>query len=112
LGVHYGDLLGHRGFSHSLLFAFLWSVIVVSVEFRAIPRFSKSWWNIFIFFAAVTASHGVLDALTNGGLGVAFFSPFIQTRYFFPWRPVEVSPISPKGSFSPGAGSARLGEMR
>jgi inner membrane protein len=23
-----------------------------------------------------TASHGVLDAMTNGGLGVAFFSPF------------------------------------
>jgi inner membrane protein len=35
----------------------------------------------------------VLDAMTNGGLGVAFFSPFDTTRYFFPVRPVIVSPI-------------------
>jgi len=34
------------------------------------------------------------DALTNGGLGVAFFSPFDTTRYFLPWRPILVSPIS------------------
>jgi inner membrane protein len=31
--------------------------------------------------------------MTDGGLGVAFFSPFDQTRYFFPVRPVVVSPI-------------------
>ena len=31
--------------------------------------------------------------MTNGGLGVAFFSPFDTTRYFFPVRPVLVSPI-------------------
>jgi inner membrane protein len=41
----------------------------------------------------ITASHGVLDAMTNGGLGVAFFSPFDPTRYFFSWRPIAVSPI-------------------
>jgi inner membrane protein len=35
-----------------------------------------------------------LDAFTNGGLGVAFFSPFNRDRYFFPWRPILVSPIS------------------
>jgi inner membrane protein len=48
----------------------------------------------------VTASHGALDALTNGGLGVAFFAPFDATRYFFPWRPVEVSPIGVAAFFS------------
>jgi membrane-bound metal-dependent hydrolase YbcI (DUF457 family) len=41
----------------------------------------------------VTASHGVLDAMTDGGLGIAFFAPFDNTRYFFPFRPVKVSPI-------------------
>jgi inner membrane protein len=40
----------------------------------------------------------VLDAMTNGGLGVAFFAPFDTTRYFFPWRPITVSPIG-VGSF-------------
>lgn len=32
--------------------------------------------------------------LTDGGLGVAFFSPFDNKRYFLPWRPIRVSPIS------------------
>jgi inner membrane protein len=41
-----------------------------------------------------TASHGFLDAMTSGGLGVAFFAPFSETRYFLPWRPIVVSPIS------------------
>ena len=43
------------------------------------------------FLAA--ASHGVLDAMTDGGLGVAFFSPIDNSRYFFPWTPVRVAPI-------------------
>jgi inner membrane protein len=30
--------------------------------------------------------------MTDGGLGVAFFSPFDTTRYFFAVRPVAVSP--------------------
>ena len=46
-----------------------------------------------MLLSAITASHGVLDALTNGGHGVAFFSPFVNTRYFFPWRPLGVSPM-------------------
>jgi len=41
-----------------------------------------------------------LDALTNGRLGVAFFSPFNTVRYFFPWTPVEVSPIGAARFFS------------
>jgi inner membrane protein len=35
----------------------------------------------------------LLDALTNGGRGIAFFSPLTNERYFFPWRPIQVSPI-------------------
>ena len=43
--------------------------------------------------AAATASHGVLDAFTNGGRGVAFFAPFSSDRFFFPVTPIAVSPI-------------------
>ena len=32
--------------------------------------------------------------MTNGGLGIAFFSPFSNRRYFLPWRVIEVSPLS------------------
>jgi inner membrane protein len=45
--------------------------------------------------------------MTNGGLGVAFFSPFDKSRYFLPWRPIRVSPISVHRFFS-GSGYAVL----
>ena len=53
-----------------------------------------------IFFFLLTASHGILDALTNGGLGIAIFSPFSNERYFFPWTPITVSPIGVAGFLS------------
>jgi inner membrane protein len=56
--------------------------------------------TMMLLLFVVTASHGALDALTNGGLGVAFFSPFNRERYFLPWTPVEVSPIGAGGFFS------------
>ena len=92
LGIHYGDLLGHRGLTHSLAFAVLLSIAVVRC---AVPRgcqtVNRQVFLLYLFVA--TASHGILDAMTNGGLGVAFFSPFLSTRYFFPFRPIQVSPL-------------------
>ena len=38
--------------------------------------------------------------MTDGGLGVAFFSPFDTKRYFLPWRPIHVSPIAIHRFFS------------
>nr|WP_317191512.1 metal-dependent hydrolase [Hymenobacter negativus] len=52
---------------------------------------------LLLFLA--TASHGLLDAMTTGGLGVAFFSPWHPERYFFPFRPIKVSPLSIRGFF-------------
>lgn len=96
LGVHYADLWGHRGMTHSLAFA----AAVALLAPRAVGASSKSRWRMAPLFFAITASHGVLDALTDGGLGVAFFSPFNTRRYFFPWRPLHVSPIGAGGFFS------------
>lgn len=95
-----GSMFGHRGFSHSLLFALLLALLVVTLAFRQRRAFSKGWWSLVLFFFTVTASHGLLDALTDGGSGVAFFAPFDRARYFFPWRPIEVSPISLDRFFS------------
>ena len=39
--------------------------------------------------------------MTNGGLGVAFFAPFSDARYFLPWRPIVVSPISIRAFVGP-----------
>jgi inner membrane protein len=57
--------------------------------------------SLFAYLFLATASHGVLDAMTNGGLGIAFFSPFDNRRYFLPWRPIRVSPIAPTRFFTP-----------
>ena len=90
-GVGYGDLWGHRGLTHSLLFAFLLSLLIVALCYRRESKAVMAGMAVYLFLA--TASHAILDALTNGGLGVAFFSPVDPTRYFFPVRPIEVSPI-------------------
>jgi len=86
LGIPYGSTFGHRGFTHSIFFAVLLSSILTSL---IRPRKLST----FAFIFVCTMSHATLDAFTNGGLGVAFFSPFSNRRYFFPWRPIEVSPI-------------------
>ena len=65
------------------------------------------WPRVWLFLFLAGASHGVLDALTNGGLGVAFFAPFANERHFFPFRPIEVSPLSIRRFLSP-AGLAIL----
>ena len=92
LGVPYNSLFGHRGFTHSLTFALALALLLAPLCRRLSPPVSFLTATLFCFLC--TASHGVLDALTNGGLGVAFFSPFIQDRYFFPWHPIVVSPLS------------------
>ena len=90
-GIQYGDLWGHRGMTHSLFFAGLLSAALVAILYRNHARTAQA--GLFVYLFLCTASHGVLDAMTDGGLGIAFFSPFDTTRYFFPFRPVAVSPI-------------------
>ncbi len=90
-GVPYASLLGHRGLSHSLLFAFTLALTLTPLCRKLGPK--ASFLAVAGFLFLCTASHGVLDALTSGGLGVAFFSPIVQHRYFFPWRPIAVSPL-------------------
>ena len=99
-GVPYEHFFGHRGFFHSPFFALLLSIFMAGVFFRDVELFSIRWFFYFTFFFLLGASHGILDAFTNGGLGIALLSPFDDTRYFFPWRPIMVSPISILAFFS------------
>jgi inner membrane protein len=92
--------LGHRGFFHSPFFAALLSILIVFIFYRKEVIFSNRWWKYVLYFFILTASHGLLDALTNGGHGIALLSPFTNSRYFFPWTPLEVSPLSIKGFLS------------
>jgi len=98
-GIPYHHLLGHRGFFHSPFFGLLMSVFVVNVFFHDVGIFSRQWFFYLIFFFLLSASHGILDAFTSGGLGIALLAPFDNTRYFFPWTPIMVSPIGIQGFF-------------
>jgi inner membrane protein len=91
-GIRYGDVLGHRGFSHSLVFAGLLAAFGAACW----PAQAMGKWWVFGVLFACGASHGVLDAFTNGGLGVAFLSPFSNERFFAPIQPLEVSPLGPR----------------
>lgn len=86
----YGSWYGHRGFTHSLLFALAIGATTAALTFR---RLRVSFLDLTGFLFVATASHGVLDALTNGGYGVAFFWPFDASRYG-PWGPIQVSDIA------------------
>jgi inner membrane protein len=99
-GVPYGSFWGHRGFTHSLFFAALVGVAVALLLYRQ-GKCGLSKRALFTYLFLATASHGVLDAMTNGGLGVALFSPFNDSRYFLPFRPISVSPISVVLFFTP-----------
>jgi inner membrane protein len=90
LGIPYGHLLGHRGLSHSLVFALVVGGLAALPVARAYGLRPAVLW---LYFFLCLASHGLLDALTGGGLGVAFFSPFSNERFFFEVRPLRVSAI-------------------
>ncbi|NLX13538.1 MAG: metal-dependent hydrolase [Phycisphaerales bacterium] len=112
LGVPYEHFFGHRGFSHSLIFAVFLSLAIVLIFFRDHKVCTRSWWGLFGFFTLLTASHGLLDALTSGGLGVALFSPFDSNRYFAPWTPIIVAPIGFANFFSEWGLAVLLSEAR
>jgi inner membrane protein len=98
-GIPYGGMFGHRGLSHSLAFAIvLGTLTTMSVFPKGLPDMSRS--RIWLCLSMAAASHGVLDAFTNGGLGVALLAPFDASRYFFPWRPIRVSPLGLTWLFS------------
>jgi inner membrane protein len=98
-GVPWGHVLGHRGMSHSLGFAAVLAALVVGAMFRG-PAWGDRRGALWVVLFLATASHGVMDAMTSGGPGVALFAPFDETRYFLPWRPIPVSPISPSRFFT------------
>ncbi|MCC4597686.1 metal-dependent hydrolase [Xanthomonas campestris pv. phormiicola] len=107
LHIPYADAFGHRGASHSLLFAAVLGAIgaALSRPLRARPLQAATW----MFVCA--ASHPLLDALTSGGLGVALAWPWSEQRWFAPWRPIRVSPFA-NGFFGARGVATLLSELR
>lgn len=107
-GIPYTHIFGHRGFFHSICFSLLSALIGVLI----LKKFSIRPKVAFLFLFLSMASHGLLDAATDGGLGISIFSPFSNHRYFFPWHPITVSPLSVSYFFSSSFSSVMLSEMK
>ena len=94
-GVAYASPVGHRGAVHSLLFGLLMALMAAVFH----QRLRTSATQAFTVVGLAALSHPLLDILTDGGRGIALFWPFRDQRYFFHWRPIQVSPIG-TGFFS------------
>jgi inner membrane protein len=96
LDIDYHSALHHRGFTHSIAFACLCGVLAAAAArwLKAHPA------TIALFVAASMASHGMLDALTDGGSGIMFGWPLSDERHFWSWQPIAVSPIGIRGFLS------------
>lgn len=89
LRIPYAAPWGHRGASHSFVFAGAVALAVAALarwKGESAPR-----WGLLTFLAV--GSHGILDTLTDGGLGAALYWPFSDARIFAPVRPLPVAPI-------------------
>ena len=107
-GIPYADQFGHRGFTHSLFFAAMVALIGACAHRSLHCSFGIGFWFLFL----ATVSHGVLDAFTNGGLGIAFFWPWSDERYFARYQLIEVAPIGIASFFSSRGVRVILSELR
>jgi inner membrane protein len=96
LGIPYQSQWGHRGFTHSLVFALSLAALLTLFH----RNLKSTPWAIFWLCFVSGASHAFLDAMTNGGLGVALYWPFSLDRIFLPFRPIQVSPIGISSFFT------------
>ncbi|MFA6901479.1 MAG: metal-dependent hydrolase [Gallionellaceae bacterium] len=96
LNIAYSHDLGHRGVTHSVVFALVVALLALAMSQQL--RCSRAVAFSFVGLSAV--SHGLLDMITNGGLGVALWWPWSSERFFAAWQVIEVSPLSLSRVFS------------
>lgn len=82
--IPYANQFGHRGASHSIVFAVLCGVIAWLLRRDR---------RLAMFTFVVVLTHPLLDMLTDGGLGCALLWPVTSARYFWPVQPIPVAPI-------------------
>ena len=95
LGIPYGAPWGHRGAAHSIFVALVLATIAALASRLGQDQLHtgqtrSALWGLC---AVVAVSHGLLDSMTDGGLGIALLWPFSNQRYFAPWTPIPVAPI-------------------
>lgn len=95
-GIPYESEWGHRGWTHSLAFAAIFGSLMAWAFLRHGSDFRK----ILCWCVLATILHPLLDMMTNGGRGCALWWPFSVERLFFPFRPIQVSPMTVRGFLS------------
>jgi inner membrane protein len=88
--IPYSAPFGHRGATHSICVALIFASCAAFAA-RLGPEQTRA--RLWLVCVTVAVSHGLLDTLTDGGLGVALLWPFSTHRYFAPWTPISVAPI-------------------
>lgn len=101
-GISYGSEWGHRGWTHSLLFASIFGGVMawIFTFLNDRPSSGSQTAVLVVWCILSTISHPLLDMLTNGGRGCALWWPISVERIFFPFRPIQVSPMSVGGFIS------------
>lgn len=80
---------GHRGATHTLLFALL----VGGLGMLAARSLRTTRAKAFLFLWLSTLSHALTDMLTEGGKGIMMFWPLEDSRLKFLLHPIEASPV-------------------
>jgi inner membrane protein len=75
------SLLTHRGFTHSILFAAVFPLIMGKLLARLYRKDEIPWWKWAILIGLGTFSHIFIDSLTNYGTGL--FEPFCNHRFSY-----------------------------
>jgi len=99
-GIPYSHILGHRGFTHSILFGLFFALLIYRLLFHRQSKVDGGGMYRSIYLIICCASHGIIDAMTSGGKGIALLFPFTYERIFFSHRPILVSPIGAANFFS------------
>ena len=107
-GIPRGSIFSHRGFFHSPFFLILSAALLAATVAARHGRRTVAWLALMWAVSAVT--HPLLDMLTDGGSGVMLLIPFSTGRFFFPWRPIRVSPLT-IGRFFDRAGPILWSEL-
>lgn len=84
-------MFGHRGFTHSLLFALVVPLLCVWMGRR---WFKAGLMRCWLFLTVSLLSHSLLDAITTGGKGVGWLWPWSDERFFAPWQVIKVAPFA------------------
>lgn len=120
------SIWSHRGLTHSLFFAVAVGGVLTLVMFphrlrvdpRGVSPANLGWacpvarWRVWLILTLAMFSHGLTDLLTNGGAGIALFSPVARHRFQIAYTPVAVSPLSIAAFFSDWGVKVLWSELR